>query len=582
MRIETVSAHAFGPFVGEKLQLAPGMTVIWGPNEAGKSSWHAALYFGLCGRRRASGQPTREERELRARHEPWDGGRWEAGTTIRLEDDRQIELRYDLRDLTNCRAIDLGLGGRDCSDEITVGNDAPDGARWLGLDRRTFLAVACVRQGDLLVVRQNGRLIQDHLQRGAATGGADETAAVALERIDQFRKDQVGASHRAAVGPRRRASVAVERAREALQTARADHDAFTELQSRLRAREEVEGSARAVLDRTQVARSRVEASPPSRLLQERADEAQRRVEASSSRRISHRLVIAGLILAVLGIGIGLVVHQIVGAAMVLIGGGVAVLGVGRRDEKLMAAALDDLRAAETAVSADREARIRAAFEAEAAAMRSYESASKAAAEARAQLEERKRTLTIVPEAEEALAAAECELARIDSLDRTLELARSFLLRAQERIHRSIAPLLAEQVTAWLPRITSGRYTAALVDPATLAVGVRAESGAWREAALLSHGTAEQVYLLLRIALADQLTRHGELCPLILDDPTPHFDTERTLAVLDLLLQVSEERQVVLFSQEPEILTWAERHLTGPAVADGRHRLTVLHGPAAVS
>ena len=91
--------------------------------------------------------------------------------------------------------IDLGLG-RSCADEITIGNDAPDGARWLGLDRRTFLAVACVRQGDLLLVRQNGQLIQDHLQRGAATGGADETAAVALERIDQFRKEQVGASHR--------------------------------------------------------------------------------------------------------------------------------------------------------------------------------------------------------------------------------------------------------------------------------------------------------------------------------------------------------------------------------------------------
>ena len=84
MRIELVAAYAFGPFVGETLRLAPGMTVIWGRNEAGKSSWHAALYFGLCGRRRGSGQPSREERVLRARHEPWDGGRWEVGATLSL------------------------------------------------------------------------------------------------------------------------------------------------------------------------------------------------------------------------------------------------------------------------------------------------------------------------------------------------------------------------------------------------------------------------------------------------------------------------------------------------------------------
>ena len=199
-------------------------------------------------------------------------------------------------------------------------------------------------------------------------------------------------------------------------------------------------------------------------------------------------------------------------------------------------------------------------------MRSYEGATRAAAEARAQLAERRRGLLSVSEAEESLAAAESELARVERLERTLELTRTFLLRAQDRVHRSVAPLLAERVSDWLPRVTDGRYVQALVDPATLAVGVRGPSGPWREAALLSHGTAEQVYLLLRVALADQLTRPGEVCPLILDDPTTHFDSARTQAVLDLLLQIAESRQVILFSQELEVLAWAERQLAGP-----RHR-----------
>jgi len=90
--------------------------------------------------------------------------------------------------------------------------------------------------------------------------------------------------------------------------------------------------------------------------------------------------------------------------------------------------------------------------------------------------------------------------------------------------------------------------------------------------LLSHGTAEQVYLLLRVALADHLTRPGEICPLVLDDPTPHFDTDRTRAMLELLVQLAETRQVILFSQEPEVLAWAEHRLTPP-----RHRLVRLPG-----
>ncbi|MYG18353.1 MAG: AAA family ATPase, partial [Gemmatimonadales bacterium] len=46
MRFESVTAHRFGPFRDETLELAPGMNVVFGRNEAGKSSWHAALYAG--------------------------------------------------------------------------------------------------------------------------------------------------------------------------------------------------------------------------------------------------------------------------------------------------------------------------------------------------------------------------------------------------------------------------------------------------------------------------------------------------------------------------------------------------------
>jgi len=573
MRIEEVKARAFGPFVGETLTLGPGLNVVWGPNEAGKSSWHAALYFGLCGRRRGNGQPSREERELRARHEPWEGGHWEAGTVVALEDGRRVELRHELRGQVDCEARDLTLGGRDCSGEIIVGNDTPDGARWLGLDRRTFLTVACVRQTDLLAVRQHGPLLQEQLQRGAATGGADETAAAALERIDQYRREEVGAGHRAAVGPLRRTTVGVERARADLEAARSQHAAYCWLLTRLHDLEDTEAQTRGALYRTEVARAKVEASPPSRALQDRADAARRHVEVVSARRPSVVLLLAALASAVAGVALAVLVHLLMGIALVLIAGGLAILGITRRDQDAIGEALDDLSTAEAAVAADREARIRAAHEAHTSALRAYEAAARATAEARAQLAERTRGLPSVAEAEESLSRAEAELHRVEALECTLEQTKRFLLAAQERVHRSVAPRLGEQLAHWLPRITGGRYLDALVDPSTLAVGVRASGGPWREAALLSHGTAEQIYLLLRVALADHLTRAGEVCPLILDEPTTHFDAERTSAVLELLLELAEARQIVVFSQETAVLGWAEQHLTEP-----RHRLVRLGGP----
>jgi uncharacterized protein YhaN len=106
------------------------------------------------------------------------------------------------------------------------------------------------------------------------------------------------------------------------------------------------------------------------------------------------------------------------------------------------------------------------------------------------------------------------------------------------------------------------------------VKVCGSNGALREADRLSYGTAEQVYLLLRLALADHVTRPGESCPLLLDDVTVHADAARTEAILELLLEAGAARQVVLFTQQEQVRQWAAARLAAP-----RHR---LHEPVAVA
>src|SRR6266508_2578928 len=122
------------------------MTLIHGPNDAGKSSWHAALYFALCGVRRGKGRPTKDEQDLVSFHKPWDRDQWEVAVELVLElDGRKIELHQDLAGKVDCRAVDVVLG-RDVSNEIMDGT--PAASKWLGLDRLSFLATACVRQAD--------------------------------------------------------------------------------------------------------------------------------------------------------------------------------------------------------------------------------------------------------------------------------------------------------------------------------------------------------------------------------------------------------------------------------------------------
>jgi len=223
MWVERVSARAFGPFRDAILELRPGLAVVVGPNEAGKSSWHAALRLALTGRRRGRGGRTAEDRELEERHRPWDeaDGPWEVDARLHLDDGRVIDISQDLAGRVDCRAVDVGLG-RDVSAEIIV-DGSPDASRWLGLDRQAFAATVSVDQARILAVVDAADGLQDDMQRAAASAGRDSTAAEAIARLTDFRKSTVGADTRSAIGPLRQARLAAADADRVLADARARH-----------------------------------------------------------------------------------------------------------------------------------------------------------------------------------------------------------------------------------------------------------------------------------------------------------------------------------------------------------------------
>jgi DNA repair protein SbcC/Rad50 len=260
MRFQTIIAHAFGPFRGATLDLAPGMTVVFGPNEAGKSTWHAAIYAALCGMRRARGRARTEDDAFKERHCPWGGVGWDVSASILLEDGRRIEIRQDLDGRVDCAAFDVGAG-RDVSSEI-IHEGSPDGSKWLGLDREAFFATACIRQAELLSVLEDPATLQEYLQRAADTAGRDETAAAALEALADFQKTHVGVDRANARGPLRMAKENLERLSAELDRARRLHADY------LRLIDEAERKAeeRTGLERKRRAAARVVAREEARAL----------------------------------------------------------------------------------------------------------------------------------------------------------------------------------------------------------------------------------------------------------------------------------------------------------------------------
>src|SRR6478736_6995506 len=94
MRVERLTVSGFGKLASSRLELGPGLTIVHGPNEAGKSTTHAALRASLFGLT-AGGRRTREETAAIERFRPWAEGRYGSVLELAGDDGRQLRLEWD-------------------------------------------------------------------------------------------------------------------------------------------------------------------------------------------------------------------------------------------------------------------------------------------------------------------------------------------------------------------------------------------------------------------------------------------------------------------------------------------------------
>ena len=145
----------------------------------------------------------------------------------------------------------------------------------------------------------------------------------------------------------------------------------------------------------------------------------------------------------------------------------------------------------------------------------------------------------------------CELeeehARVEEKLEALTVALDELALADEEMQSEFSPALAKSAAAALSRLTGGAYTELTLDRELNALVRCAGEPVLHESAFLSRGTADQLYLALRLALCDMLLGGEDPCPIVLDDALINFDDVRMGYALDYLAELAQHRQILLFS-----------------------------------
>ena len=138
-----------------------------------------------------------------------------------------------------------------------------------------------------------------------------------------------------------------------------------------------------------------------------------------------------------------------------------------------------------------------------------------------------------------------QLVAAQDTDLALDYALTALKNADEALRSRFSPQITAEAGAILSELTDGKYPNVLLQP-DMRLSVREEDGTvMRPAAAMSCGTADQMYLALRLAMCRRLLPPD--APLILDDALVNFDDARMKLAMRLLRREAESRQILLFS-----------------------------------
>lgn len=139
----------------------------------------------------------------------------------------------------------------------------------------------------------------------------------------------------------------------------------------------------------------------------------------------------------------------------------------------------------------------------------------------------------------------------------LENVADTLKEAQTKTIARSKQHIEDYMKKYLPIITDGRYNDIKVnDDLSFTVFSSEKNGMLTPEEHLSRGTIDQFYLVARLAILDVLNK-GKKSLVLLDDPFHSFDAGRRMKTEQVLKDLSEKFQIVLFTHSSDYDTWGK-------------------------
>ena len=536
MKIDKLHLQDFGQFHDKDITLAPGMNIICGANEAGKTTtkdFIVGMLYGMEDPSDTTGFAGYEKRK------PINGEAYAGSMEVKTEQGEFLVERNFLRTQKSLAVKDLDTGR-----EVTPQNPDTLVGTLIQTDKSTYMNTLCVGQMELATDRAIADKLNDYIVNMASTRAGDVDA---VHAIDELRQKKQEFSNKELE----------EKEQELTAKLQLDRDFDAEIEAVREEYKQVEASKgkkkEEKLQFTPIKKPSVEEEEPEEVETEPEEEEPltgRDKDLKMLQQMGNRSILdnafvilfIGLLIIALFVGIAYVIPiNIPQLKMGIMGFGILLVVItmiqvfSRRarlyrllEEMEIEQGFEDAKA-EAAVSRTEDD---AEWTQKLAALRSKEENI---------IEQRKEQETYLVEInklKEQIAANNVENAALDLAIRTIQ-------DLSEEIYDSFGSVLNEQVSALVRRITNDKYTEVRIDDQ---LKVMVKSGnSYISMDYLSTGTIEQIYLALRLSIANVLIE--EDLPIIIDDIFVTYDYQRLYDTLSCLNEYLN-RQIILFTTNP--------------------------------
>ena len=181
VKFRSLRIDGFGRVADRTFAFGPGLNVVVGPNEAGKSTLAAAIVAALYGLQRG-------EKE---RWRPWTGTSYATALTYETADGALWEVhRAFERDTKGVRVYDAD--GNDAAARLGKGKTLNPGEAHLQIPLDVFLQTACARQRSIALDSGSANDVSTALAHALGGGPKEDAALGAITRLDDAQRKYVG------------------------------------------------------------------------------------------------------------------------------------------------------------------------------------------------------------------------------------------------------------------------------------------------------------------------------------------------------------------------------------------------------